>query len=132
MDKKEIEKKYMEYQLFDKKIKEMQEQISLMDQQLIEVMASLQSLDEYAKTEDKSEILVPLQNGIFAKAQLKKEDKLLVNVGSSLIVDKTIDGAKALIEKQKGQIEEARETFAQNIQILGQRLAALEKELSQV
>lgn len=131
MNDEEVQKRYMEYQLLDEKIKQLQQQIQITEQQLMEIISTVQSLDEFSKIEDKTEILVPLNNGIFARANLKKEGVLLVNVGSNIVVDKSIDETKKLIEIQKGKIEAAHDKMAMSMQKLVARAGAIEKYLSE-
>ena len=126
----DMQKKYMEYQMLDQRIKQMQEQLQMVDQQTMEAMATLQSIDEFSKLQDKSEILVPINNGIFAKATLKKEEKLRVNIGSAVVVDKTVQQTKKLIEKQTEQIAELREKIIENLNQLVQQAANIEKSLT--
>lgn len=130
MEKEELQKKYLEYQLLDQRIKQLQQQMQTAEQQLIEIMATLQSLDEFALLDEGSEILVPVNNGIFTKARLKKENKLLVNVGASVVVDKSIEDTKKLIEKQEQEMEKIRDQIAENINMLVEKATVLEKELS--
>ena len=132
MDEKEIQKKYMEYQVIGERIKQLQEQMQTAEQQLIEIMATLQSLDEFSTLKENDEILVPVNNGIFVKANLKKENKLLVNVGSSVVVDKSIDDTKKLIEKQKDEMEGIRGKIALNLNKLIENAQSLEKELNEI
>lgn len=130
MEKEELQKKYLEYQLLDQRIKQLQQQMQTAEQQLIEIMATLQSLDEFALLDEGSEILVPVNNGIFTKARLKKENNLLVNVGASVVVDKSIEDTKKLIEKQEQEMEKIRDQIAENINMLVEKATVLEKELS--
>ncbi|MCK5282626.1 MAG: prefoldin subunit alpha [Nanoarchaeota archaeon] len=130
MDQKEIQQKYLEYQMLDQKIKQIQQQAQLVDQQLIEIMATLQSIDDYDSVKDEPEILVPINNGIFAKATLKKEDKLLVNVGASVIVDKSIKETKELIEKQKKEMEEIKVKITENMDKLVVQASLIEQQIS--
>lgn len=122
----------MKYQVLDQNIKQLQQQLETADQQIIAIMATIQSLDEYKTVKDGTEILVPLNNGIFTKATLKKEDSVLINVGSSVIVEKSIEDTKKLIEKQKEEIISIKEKMSINMNKLLEKASALEKELSQI
>ncbi|MBS3106510.1 hypothetical protein J4419_02495, partial [Candidatus Woesearchaeota archaeon] len=71
-------------------------------------------------------------NGIFARATLQKPEKLLLNVGAGVVVDRSIAETRALIEKQKDELQEFRVALAQNIDKLVSRAAQIEKELADV
>jgi prefoldin alpha subunit len=130
MDEQDLNAKYMQYKILDEKLKELREQLQMIEQQIIEVMSTVQTIDDYSKIKDNSEVLVPLANGIFVKAILKKEDKLLLNIGSSTVVDKSLEETKDLIEKQKTDLQAMHQKMTDNIQKLLQRASALEKELN--
>ncbi|MDO8481424.1 MAG: prefoldin subunit alpha [Nanoarchaeota archaeon] len=126
------QKKMLEYQLLDHNIKQLKEQLEMADTQLVDAMGTLQSLDEFSKLEGGEEVLVPFNNGIFAKATLHRPEKLLLNVGAGVVVDRSVADARALVAKQKDELQEFRVALAQNIDKLVSRAAELEKELSDV
>ena len=49
----------------NQRIKQMQEQLQMVEQQTMEAMATMQSIDEYSKLKDGDQILIPVNNGIF-------------------------------------------------------------------
>ncbi|MBD3164612.1 prefoldin subunit alpha [Candidatus Woesearchaeota archaeon] len=130
MKQEELQKKYMEYQMISQKIQQLQQQLQSSEQQMADIMATLQSLDEYKELNEGDEILFPLNNGIFGKAALKKSDNLLVNVGTGTVVNKPIDATKELIEKQKEEMEHIRSQIDEKIKELANRASGLEEELS--
>ena len=132
MEQQELQRKYMEYQLLDQNIKQLQQQAETADQQMIAIMATLQSLDEFGLLKDETEILVPLNNGIFTKAKLKKENSLLINVGASVVVSKSLENTKKLVENQREEMEKIKEKIAENMSKLVERASELEKDLSQI
>ena len=128
----DTQKKLLEYQLLDQNIKKLKEQLEVADSQLVDAMATLQSLDEVAGLQGGQEVLVPFNNGIFARATLHKPEKLLLNVGAGVVVDRSIAETRALIEKQTDELQEFRVALAQNIDRLVSRAAQIEKELADV
>jgi prefoldin alpha subunit len=128
----EMQKKYLEYKLLDEKIKQIREQSEMVEHQIMEIMSTLESLKEFSEVKDSSEVLVPLNNGIFARARIKKEDKVLVNVGSSIVVDKSIEETRQIIRKQKEEMQEVHAKMSINTQKLLMRAQKLEKELNEL
>jgi len=126
----EMQQKYMEYQMLDQRIKQMQEQMEVIENQKMEALATLQSMDDFSNLKEGDEILVPINNGIFAKAKFIKEDKVRVNVGGQLVVDKSIEETKKLIEKQSDELNKISDKIVESINILAERAGMIEKELS--
>ncbi len=50
------------------------------------------------------EVLVPLANGIFVKAQVQNKKEVLINVGYNTVVKKTLEDALKLVQKQEEEI----------------------------
>jgi len=82
-------------------------------------------MTELQKTTVNTEILAPIANGIFFKAELKDNQKLTINVGSEVAVEKTIPEVIRLLEEQKEKITEhiaEAETVLQQLHEQGRRL----------
>src|SRR3989338_1923538 len=89
IDQKELlQAKYSELQLLAQQIKQVQKQIQAVDNQMGEAAIITQSLEDFAALDPGAEILVPVCNGIFAKATLVENKQVLVNVGSDTVVQK--------------------------------------------
>src|SRR3989338_674899 len=99
-DEEKLQEKYIEMKMIEEHIKQLQEQLSTLEQQLGESMTARQSLDEVGKTDIGEEILVPLTQGVFVRATLKDNKDFLVNVGASTVVKKDLEGTKRLMENQ--------------------------------
>lgn len=130
MDEEVLQKKYMEYQVITEKIKELQEKLQASEQQMMQIIATIQSIDEFSTLQDGCEILVPLNNGIFTRAKFIKDDKLLLNVGASVVVDKSPEDAKVLIGEQAKKLERIRARLGERINKLIERASSLETELN--
>ena len=112
---------YMKFQMMDKKIKNIQQQLEAVTQNLVELTVTLNSLEDFSQADLKKEVLIPLNAGIYAKANLRSNSELLVNVGANVVVEKDVPSTKKLIQ---GQIEEVR-----NVQ--NELLSELERLTSQ-
>ena len=70
----------------------------------------LQQLQEHLKTlettEEGAELYVPINAGIFMKAKTQKNDKVLLQVGAGVCVEKTPQEAQITIAKQIEQVLE--------------------------
>ncbi len=107
MDDKEkkAQEMYMQFQVIDQNIKQLQRQLEAVTRQLMELSATTSSLDEWDSIKAGKEILVPLSSGIFAKAVIKDTSELLVNIGANVVVQKDNASTKKLIQNQIGEIQ---------------------------
>jgi prefoldin alpha subunit len=72
--------------------------------------------------------LFSIGSGIFVKGTLKNVDKVLVNVGSAIIIEKSIDDSLAFLSERKKEIAETKEELLKQIGLISERLKSIDKE----
>jgi prefoldin alpha subunit len=100
----EIKEKFMQFQYLQKHIEKVQEHVQLLNQQNEHITETLEALDGIKDAEVGSEIFAPMANGIFVKGTLTDNKKLIVNVGASTVVEKTVDEVITLLRKQQEEM----------------------------
>lgn len=130
MNKEEVQEKYVEFQIIDQQIKQVQKQLQTFDAQLSELESIKDALDELKNVKKGTEILVPVSSGIFIKSELKENDELIVNVGSSVTVKKSVEQTKAMIENQLTEVGKYRGQLMETLQMLANRADEIQKELA--
>jgi len=123
------QQKYMELQMVNNQVKELQKQIQALENQVGEVDNILNNLDELKEIKVGSEILVPVANGIFLKAELKDSNNMKVNVGSNTVVVKTIDETKKLLGDQSIEISEVHDQLVAQLKKIMAHAERTEEEL---
>ena len=131
-EEKKLQEKYVEMKMLEEHIKELQNQAEVVEQQLIEVVGTMQSLEEFGKANKGDEILVPINSGIFARAELKDNAEFLVNVGADTVVKKDAESTKRLIEKQAEEMQELHTKMHIQLQRFAMHASAVNKELKEL
>lgn len=129
-NQKELQKMYLELQLLDEQMKQVQKQVVALDEQLIELNNTLQALDDFNKTEVGTNILVSLSPGIFTNAELKNNKELFVNVGNNIVVKKNVAGTKELLKKRLDSIKEYRSLTLAEMQKMNLQAVNIEQEIN--
>ena len=120
---------YMEFQVLDQHIKQLQKQLEMVTHQLIELTVTSNSLDEFNNIKNEKEVFVPLSSGIFAKASIKDTSQLLVNVGANVVVKKDVAETKKLISNQIEEIKKVQKNMIDELDKMTEHAAQLEKQL---
>ena len=107
----------MKLSVFEQQIQQLQQQISAIEQALMDMTSLNLGLDNLIGKEDK-EIFAPIGRGIFAKAKLISED-LLVDVGDKKLIKKTIHQTKEMISAQIEKLQEIRKNLEDNLEQVG-------------
>ena len=134
MNEKEekLQKLYLEFQVLDQQIKQLEKQNIALSNQLMELMATNQSLDDMKKLEEKPEILVPLSSGIYVKAELKDNKNFIVNVGANTALLKDVESTKKLMETQIDEMKKLQENIVNQLQEHTTKAAMLEQEINKI
>ena len=127
-----IQKLYMEFQMLNNAIKQMEKQSQVLENQLMELVSTNQSLEEMKKIKTGTEILVPLSSGIYVKAELKENSNFIVNVGSSIALGKDLHSTKKIIEDQILEIRNMQKNLSAELQENVNKAALIENEMQKI
>ncbi len=129
-NQKELQKMYLELQLLDEQMKQVQNQAVALDEQLVELNNTLQALDDFNKTDIGTNILVSLSPGIFTNAELKNNKELFVNVGNNIIVKKNVAETEEMLKKRQDAINKYREAILVELQKMNAKAVNIEQEIN--
>ena len=123
---------YMELKQIEQQMKQLQKQIEVVESQTMEVMDVAESLDELKSIAEAKEILVPISNGIFARAHIKSPEKFLVNVGANVVVEKSALDTKKLVNKQSAELTRFREDMMRQLEKFAVNAQNIEESLNKL
>ena len=126
---KKAQEMYVEFQVLDQNIKQLQKQLEVITQQVFELSVTSNGLEEFKKISVGKEILVPLSSGIFVKANIKDTEKLTVNVGANVAVNKDVASTKLLIQNQLQEIIKIQKQMVSELEKMTNEAAQLEMQL---
>jgi len=129
-NQKELQKMYLELQLLDEQMKQVQKQMVALDEQLVELSNTLQALDDFNKTNIGTNILVSLSPGVFTNAELKNNKELFVNVGNNIVVKKNVAETKEMLKKKMDAMNKYREIVLVELQKLNAKAVNIEQEIN--
>lgn len=131
-EQKDMQQKYLQLQILDSQINQLQKQHRLLDEQISEITISEQGLGDLSKQKIGSEILTHISPGIFIKAGLKNNSEVIVNVGSNVAVKKPIPAAKKMLEKQITEMKEAQTRVLFELTKFTNQAMALEVDINNI
>ena len=104
-------------------IEQYKEQLNQLDMQsqylkaaLLDYNKAKLTLENLKKTDKDVEILLPIGGGTFIDASAKKSTKVLVDIGSGLVSEKTYEDAIKKIDERFKDLEKTQEKLAQMIE----------------
>lgn len=124
----ETQRKYLELQFLENQIKQIQQQLMNIENQISELKRVDDDLSEFDKVKENSEMFFSLGPGIFAEGVVKNKE-LLINVGANVSVKKTIPETKKLITEQVMELEDLLGKMQQDLQLVGLKGQEIQQEL---
>lgn len=94
---------------------EVEKQLQFVGDQIIELNEFSENLKNYGKDGEK-EVLAPLGRGVFVKADRNVDEKLFVEVGAGVLVRKTPEEARKIIEGQVMKFQEAKTALSHQLE----------------
>jgi prefoldin alpha subunit len=101
---------------------------SLLERVLIETRSSLDTIKGLSASTSE-EVLVPVGGGILLRASPPKTDKVLLNIGANVVVERTKDVATKFMDARAGDLEENITAIASQRNQIAQRLESDQRAL---
>ncbi|MFH1316395.1 MAG: prefoldin subunit alpha [Candidatus Woesearchaeota archaeon] len=131
MKEEEKKEKYIQLSIIDQQIKETQKQFESIDNHNDNIISVVEALDELKGKKEGTEILVPITSGIFLKAKLADSNNVILNVGSSVMVEKTNEKTKEILDYQVKEMEDLKKSLGERINELIEKAINLQSELQE-
>lgn len=113
-------------------MKKLHEQSQIVEQQLMELTVTDKSIDAFSGVEKGQEMLVQLSSGVFVKTVVDDPSKVLINVGSDVVVEKDPEGAQKLVSEQLEHLKRIRAQMQAEFEKLGEIAQKYQSELKKL
>lgn len=126
---KNKQQQFMELQVLAQQINQLHQQSQMIQQQFAELKALKENLADLEQTKPNTNSFSLLGAGIFIESEVKNTKHVLMNVGSQVLVKKTITQAKELIQHQEKEVENILINIEHQIHETTNKAQQLESEL---
>ena len=127
----EMQQKHSEVQLMNEQINQMQQRINMINQQVLQLKDIVSNLEEFKKAKKDSKLMFSVGPGVYAEGELK-EDNLIVNVGSNILVKKSVPDTIEIIKEQVKELENVLEQDEKNYNMLCMKLQNTQSEIANI
>ncbi|MFH0890233.1 MAG: prefoldin subunit alpha [Candidatus Aenigmatarchaeota archaeon] len=103
--KKELEQKYYLYQFLKEQLDSLNNQAEAMRAAILETQASINAVQELLGGEKTT--LIPLGAGTFVEGKIEKVNKVVISIGSDVLVNEDSASAKVKLEQRLNEMESA-------------------------
>ena len=116
MEKEEFNQNMMQLNLFGSKLQEIEQQLQLIDKHISELQVTGLALQELGGTKKDTDMLAPIGQNIFVKAKIQNIDTVIVDLGSKVFAEKSLEEAKEIINQKIDEFSDIKEKIAEQAQ----------------
>lgn len=120
-----LRERFMQFQMLQKQMEQINEHIELIQRQREEVIDSIDALEGLEQVKENTEVFAPIATGVFIKTSLKDTKNLLINVGADTVVERSVMDVIGLLKKQEDGLQE-------KMKQAGQILEQLQEQAMQI
>jgi len=135
-EEEELRKLSVEMRFLEQTAETLQQRISMMNAAMTDFTYANMTLDGMEKEKENSELLVPIGGSSYVKVKLENPDKVIVGMGASVSVEKTLPEAKSILKERLAEVEKtmvsAQQQFAQIVERINTGRNRLESLLATV
>lgn len=126
---KELKKKLLAYRALEGRMSTLAKQQNMFASKVLEIQSTIESIGEIKKGEkEMNDILFPLGSAAYTKGAVADRNRLIVEVGADVALEKTSDEARMTLEKRKKELEEAMGVLQKEIQSISAMMQKTETD----
>jgi len=129
VEQAEIQKKLLRYQILENRANALLKRREILITRILEIESTLNSIGEIKKSGGEN-ILLPIGSTVHIKGELKKVDKMIVELGANTAMESTVEGTKKILEKRKKVLQDGLAVLEKEIVNLNNEIMKLQPELS--
>jgi len=121
----------LEFEFSRAQLSEIEKRLVELSMKCEELKKIRESLEELRSGKEK-EFLFSFAPGVFVKGKLVENERVLVEIGANIVMQKELDDAQQFIEEQIHELERALQKLSSEYLILGERLKKLAPEIEKL
>ncbi|MBO3803204.1 MAG: prefoldin subunit alpha [Candidatus Brockarchaeota archaeon] len=128
----QIRQAYVEVKVLESYAEEIRTRLQVVLTTTTELQTTRTAIEELAKTAEGTPLLVNLGGGVYGMAKLADRSKILIDVGTGVVVEKTVDGSLEIINKRLEELDKARASLESQLSNILVRLDKSRGRLSEL
>jgi prefoldin alpha subunit len=118
----ELRRLSMEMRYLEQTADALQQRIGMVNAALTDINYANMTLDGIEKEKESSEMLVPIGGSSYIKVKLADTNKVIIGLGSSVSVEKTLPEAKAALKERLDELEKTMNSAQQQLNQVAERI----------
>jgi prefoldin alpha subunit len=100
---KEMQERLLAYRMLENRLRGLSQQRELISSKVLEIQGTLAGIEDTMKS--KGDVIFSLGSAAYVKGNVKDRENIIVEVGAGIALEKSMDDAKATLEKRLKELE---------------------------
>jgi prefoldin alpha subunit len=123
-EEEELSQLSVELRFLEQTAETLQQRVSMINAAITDLTYANMALEGIEKEKEDAELLVPIGGSSYIKVKLASTDKVVVGMGASVSVEKTLPEAKAIVKERLDELEKTMASAQQQFAQVAQRINA--------
>ena len=120
----------MQHREYQRRAESLQQQISMVSLSAQDCQRAITTIEELEKEKAGAQTMVPIGSGSFVYAKLDMIDKVVVNVGAGISIEKSVPEAKEILQRRKSELDKILEKMNNTLGQLAQGMQSIEAQVA--
>ena len=120
----------MQHREYQRRAEALQQQISMVSLSAQDCQRAITTIEELEKEKAGAQTMVPIGSGSFVYAKLDMIDKVVVNVGAGISIEKSVPEAKEILQRRKSELDKILEKMNTTLGQLAQGMQSIEAQVA--
>lgn len=127
---KELQEKMFVYRTLESRLEALARQRDLVSSKIVEIVSTISSIDEIDKNQEN--ILFKLGGEAYTHGNVADKNKILVEIGAGIILEKPIEDGKEILNKRRQEMENVLKEIQNNILQVSAAMNQLGPEINEL
>ncbi|MCD4703296.1 MAG: prefoldin subunit alpha [Methanosarcinaceae archaeon] len=126
LSQQDVQNLAMQHREYQKRAQTVQQQLNMIQISIEDCTRAIGTLDELSSADESLDTMFPIGSGSFIHGKLDKVDKVVVDVGAGVNVEKSAEDAKEILNKRKAEFQKGLERMNASLTQISQRIQSIE------
>ncbi len=128
MSEEEINRDIYLLQKYQEQVEEIYGELDFLDRLIQEYKRSIDTMQEMVDSSS-HEVLMPIGGNAFAYGEIKSVDRVLVNVGSGIFIEKPLNAAIETLNRRMDELKKSQEKLISTVEEIRQKMDEIASKL---
>ncbi len=130
MNDKDPRNLLMQHREYQRRAEALQQQISMVGLSVQDCQRAIATIEGLENEKEGAHTMVPIGSGSFVYAKLDMLNKVVVNVGAGISIEKSVPEAKETLQKRKNELDKILEKMNATLGQLAQGMQSIEAQVA--